>query len=77
MTAPETDVPTADTQTPTGVVLAGEVSLGRREAAAAGVEQAWSLVDLVGAERALGDAGPALAELARHVAGQWSAGRPR
>ncbi len=59
------------------VVLAGEVALGRREAAAAGVEQAWSLVDLVGAERALGDAGPALAELARHVAGQWSAGRPR
>lgn len=57
------------------VVLAGDVQLGRREAAAAGVEQAWSLVDLVGSERALGDAGPALSELAAHVAGQWSAGR--
>ena len=57
------------------VVLAGDVQLGRREAAAAGVEQAWSLVDLVGADRAMGDAGPALAELAAHVAGQWSAGR--
>ena len=57
------------------VVLAGDVQLGRREAAAAGVEQAWSLVDLVGADRAMGDAGPALAELAAHVAGQWGAGR--
>jgi glycerate kinase len=57
------------------VVLAGDVQLGRREAAAAGIEQAWSLVDLVGAERALADAGAALAELAAHVAGQWSAGR--
>ena len=57
------------------VVLAGDVQLGRREAAAAGVEQAWSLVDLVGADRAMADAGPALAELAAHVAGQWGAGR--
>ena len=57
------------------VVLAGDVQLGRREAAAAGVEQAWSLVELVGVERAMGDAGPALAELAAHVAGQWGAGR--
>jgi glycerate kinase len=59
------------------VVLAGDVQLGRREAAAAGVEQAWSLVDLVGVERAMGDAEAALAELAAHVAGQWSAGRPQ
>ena len=58
------------------VVLAGDVQLGRREAAAAGIEQAWSLVDLVGAERAMADAGAALAELAAHVAGQWSAARP-
>jgi glycerate kinase len=57
------------------VVLAGDVQLGRREAAAAGVEQAWSLVDLVGAERAVADAAAALSELAAHVAGQWSAGR--
>lgn len=58
------------------VVLAGDVQLGRREAAAAGVEQAWSLVDLVGPERAMADAAAALTELAAHVAGQWSAGRP-
>jgi len=57
------------------VVLAGDVQLGRREAAAAGVEQAWSLVDLVGAERAVADAAAALSELAARVAGQWSAGR--
>lgn len=57
------------------IVLAGDVQLGRREAAAAGVEQAWSLVDLVGAQRAMADAEAALAELAAHVAGQWSAGR--
>jgi glycerate 2-kinase len=59
------------------VVLAGDVQLGRREAAAAGVEQAWSLVDLVGPDRAMSDADAALAELAAHVAGQWSAGRPQ
>jgi glycerate kinase len=58
------------------VVLAGDVQLGRREAAAAGVEQAWSLVELVGRERAMSDAAAALAELAAHVAAQWSAGRP-
>ena len=58
------------------VVLAGDVQLGRREAAAAGVDQAWSLVDLVGAERAMADAAAALGELAAHVAGQWAAGRP-
>jgi len=54
------------------VVLAGQVQLGRREAAAAGVEQAWSLVEAVGAERALGEPASALAELAARVAAQWS-----
>ena len=57
------------------VVLAGQVRIGRREAAAAGVEQAWSLVDAVGAQRALGEPSAALAELAERVARQWSGGR--
>jgi glycerate kinase len=54
------------------VVLAGDVAVGRREAAAAGVEQAWSLVEAVGRDRALGDAAAALGELAERVARQWS-----
>ncbi len=54
------------------VVLAGDVQVGRREAAAAGVEQAWSLVEAVGRGRALGDAAAALADLAERVARQWS-----
>lgn len=54
------------------VVLAGSVSVGRREAAAAGIEAAYSLVETVGRERALGEPGAALAELAARVARQWS-----
>ena len=56
------------------IVLAGEVRVGRREAAAAGVEATWSLVEAVGLERALGEPSSALAELAARVAGQWSRG---
>jgi glycerate kinase len=54
------------------LVLAGRVAVGRREAAAAGVEAAYSLVDEVGPERATGEAAEALATLASRVAGQWS-----
>ena len=57
------------------VVLAGDVRIGRREAAAAGVEAAWSLVEAVGQERAMGEASASLTELAERVARQWSAGR--
>ena len=54
------------------VVLAGAVSVGRREAAAAGIEAAYSLVETVGRERALGEPAAALAELAARVARQWA-----
>jgi glycerate kinase len=54
------------------VVLAGQVAVGGREAAAAGVEASYSLVDEVGLERALAAPAESLATLARRVAGQWS-----
>lgn len=53
------------------VVLAGRMSVGRREAGAAGVEAAYSLVDEVGLERALSQPVESLATLAKRVAGQW------
>lgn len=54
------------------VVVAGRVQLGRREVAAAGVEAAYALVDLVGAERSLADPVGSLADQAERLAGQWS-----
>ncbi len=54
------------------VVLAGRVELGRREVAAAGVEAAYALVDLVGLERSLADPAGSLADQAERLAGQWS-----
>lgn len=59
------------------VVIAGEVRAGRRELAAAGIDSAWSLVEQVGPERAMGDAAGALAEVAARVARQWSPQRSR
>lgn len=53
------------------VVLAGQVSVGRREAATAGVEASYSLVEACGRERALTDPAGALAELAAVVAREW------
>jgi glycerate kinase len=57
------------------LVLAGAVRVGRREAAAAGVEATYSLVEAVGVEAALGRPAQELAALAARVAGQWSPGR--
>ncbi len=54
------------------IALAGQVLVGSREMRALGVESAYSLVDLVGEERALGDPGAALAELAARTARTWS-----
>jgi glycerate kinase len=54
------------------VVLAGKVLVGAREMRALGVESAYSLVDLVGEERAFGEAAAALAELAARTARTWS-----
>ena len=54
------------------VALAGHVLVGSREMRALGIESAYSLVDLVGEERALGDPAGSLAQLAARVARTWS-----
>jgi glycerate 2-kinase len=54
------------------VALAGRVLVGSREMRALGIESAYSLFDLVGAERALGDPAGSLATLAARVARSWS-----
>ena len=54
------------------VALAGQVLVGSREMRALGVESAYSLVDLVGEERAFGDPAGALADVAERVARTWS-----
>lgn len=57
------------------LVLAGRVSVGRREMTAAGVAAAYSLVDSAGsAEAAQSGAGRELRALAERVAGQWARG---
>ncbi len=54
------------------IALAGLVQIGSREMRALGVESAYSMVDLVGEERALGEPGQALADLAERAARTWS-----
>ncbi|HVC73957.1 MAG TPA: glycerate kinase, partial [Mycobacteriales bacterium] len=55
------------------LVLAGQVSLGRQQAAAAGVEAAYSVTERAGSvEAAMARPGDGLAELAARVAGEWS-----
>ncbi len=54
------------------VVVAGRVDVGSREMRALGVEQAYSMRDLVGERRALADPAESLAALAERVARQWS-----
>jgi len=54
------------------IALAGQVLVGSREMRALGVESAYSLVDLVGEERALGEPAVALEDLAERVARTWS-----
>jgi glycerate kinase len=54
------------------VALAGQVLVGAREMRALGVDAAYSLVDLVGTDRALRDPASSLAELAARVARTWS-----
>jgi glycerate kinase len=54
------------------IVVAGRTSVGRREAAAAGVEAAYSLTDEVGLEAALSDPAEALTTVASTVARAWS-----
>jgi glycerate kinase len=54
------------------IVLAGQSLVGAREMRALGVESAYSLVELVGKERAFADPAGALADLAERVARTWS-----
>jgi glycerate kinase len=54
------------------VALAGRVLVGAREMRALGIDAAYSLVDLVGIDRALGDPAAGLADLAERVARTWS-----
>jgi glycerate 2-kinase len=54
------------------VVVAGRVEVGRREAAAAGVESEHSLADAVGLEQAMARPAEALAGVAARLARQWS-----
>jgi glycerate kinase len=54
------------------IALAGKVLIGAREMRALGVESAYSLVDLVGEERAFAAPAEALAELAERTARTWS-----
>jgi glycerate 2-kinase len=55
------------------LVLAGQVSVGRREAAAAGVDAAYSVADDAGGvQHSMADPGGTLAALAARVAGRWS-----
>ncbi|WP_137292802.1 glycerate kinase [Nocardioides dongxiaopingii] len=54
------------------VAIAGQVLVGAREMRALGVESAYSLVELVGEERAFADPAGALADVAARVARTWS-----
>lgn len=54
------------------LVLAGQVHVGRREAAARGVDEAVGLVDAVGLDAALAEPARSLAALATRAARQWS-----
>ena len=54
------------------VVLAGKVLIGAREMRTMGVESAYSLVDLVGEERAFADPHGSLAAVAERVARTWA-----
>jgi glycerate kinase len=54
------------------IALAGQVLVGSREMRALGIESAYSLVELMGEERAFNDPSGALADLAERVARTWS-----
>lgn len=54
------------------VALAGRVLVGSREMRALGIESAYSLLDLVGEQRAMSDPAGSLAALAERTARTWS-----
>jgi glycerate kinase len=57
------------------VVLAGQASTGRRESAAAGITDTYTLVEHFGGDlaQAMGQPAAGLRALAARLAGQWSA----
>ena len=54
------------------IVLAGDVQVGTRELRANGIEAAYSLVEMVGTDRAFAEPSASLAEMAARVARTWS-----
>jgi glycerate kinase len=55
------------------IAVAGQVSVGRREMGAAGVQAAYSVSEHVGSvQKSIADARKSLIATARHVATQWS-----
>jgi glycerate kinase len=54
------------------VALAGDVQVGARELRANGIEAAYSLVEMVGTDRALAEPAQSLADMAARVARTWS-----
>jgi glycerate 2-kinase len=54
------------------VVIAGAVQVGNRELRANGIESAYSLVEIVGAEAAVNDPAESLATVSARVARTWS-----
>lgn len=56
------------------IVLAGEVRLGKRECASAGIDAAYSMKELYGAQAALNEPGQTLQTMAGRVAKTWGRG---
>ncbi len=56
------------------LVLAGQVTVGRRESAAAGIDATYAVADAVGVEAALARPADELTALATRVAREWSRG---
>jgi len=53
------------------VAIAGEVRLGKRECASAGIDSSYSMSEFAGKDRALGQAAQVLTELTARVAKSW------
>jgi glycerate kinase len=54
------------------LVIAGQVTVGRRESAAAGIDATYAVADAVGVEASLAQPAEELAALAERVAREWS-----
>lgn len=54
------------------IAVTGDAQVGRREAAAAGLDEIYSLVDAVGWDRALGQPGAVVRQVAAIAARDWS-----